>query len=323
MGIIVPIIFLVTGFLYSWISGDPDKTLGNPTMLAWTSMISGILLTLIGLGALNITTQDAQGNTKRAKHDFFYIPVIVWGLLLGGLSIYFFITKGGNATPDATTEAEGASSTTPPPPQWRYVNFYNPTADEITYVLADDTKDGLVSSEAVAPGAVTQLVVDEGSYLVTAYNSEKEALFSYPDKAFADDETKYKVCKDDKGSFYQRIVNPRTDDTKDYDEAWIVLDGKTQLLLVDVTSSIADEITAADVKKIDWATNIQEEYDPRDMIEPLYKLTGRKTVVNPGESFPVSITSTEKVYLLVPYSGKGDKTAVVNKAVMASWIQTH
>ncbi len=322
MGIIVPILFLVTGFLYSWISGDPDKTLGNTTMLAWASMISGILLTLIGLGARSGATQDAQGNTKRSKHDFFYIPVFVWGLLLGGLSIYFFVTKG-KASPIEPAASE-TSPTTPPTaqlPTSRTVNLYNPTNEALTYIVADDTKDGLVSREEVAPQSFAKIELDEGTYLFSAYNGKKETLFTFPDKAFASDEAKYTKHKDDKGSFYQRIVKPSTKENDDYDEAWIVLDGKTSLLLVNVTSACYEDVTEAELKKADWVSGIQEEYDGRDMIEPLYNQFMKDkmiSVVAPGDKLPTTVSKSDIVYLLVPFSGKGDKKAIVTQAVISA-----
>jgi hypothetical protein len=322
MGIIVPIIFLVTGFLYSWISGDPDKTLGNTTMLSWTSLIAGILLTVLGLGAHNMTTQDSEGNTKRSKHDFFYIPVFIWGLILCGFSIYFFVTKG-SATPVEPAATE-ASPTTPPEaelPTSRTVNLYNPTNEALTYIVADDTKDGLVSRAEVAPKSFANIELEEATYLFSAYNGKKETVFTFPDKAFAADEAKYTMHKDDKGSFYQRIVKPGTKENDDYDQAWIVLDGKTSLLLVNVTSACYKDVTENELKKADWVSGIQEEYDGRDMIEPLYNQFMKDkmiSVIAPGAKLPTTISKSDIVYLLVPFSGKGDKKAIVTQAVISA-----
>ena len=57
------------------------------------------------------------------------------------------------------------------------------------------------------------------------------------------------------------------------------------------------------------------------MMEPLFmQFLPDETikVVAPGEKLPTEIAENEVIYLLVPYAGKGDKNAVIAKAVLAA-----
>jgi hypothetical protein len=326
LGILVPIVFVITGLLVSWISGDPDTRLGNPSFLGWTALFSGIVIFLLGLGlAGGGDDKDEQGNPIKKKHDFFWIPVFVWGLVLGLSSIYFlgFAQKGD---PASTPVASNDSSQVSPPaaevatPSTRVVNFYNPTKDTLTYIVADEKGKGLIDKKKVAPNSYLSAELGKGDYLFSAYKG-KDATLNLPAEEFAGDESKYVLLKDDKGSFYQRILNPGTPENDDYDEAWLVLDGKTQLLLVNVSTACDPEVTKADVQGAKWAGSIQEEYDPRDLVEPLYKKFLKDEfikVVGPGQKLPTEIKENEVYYLLVPYAGKGDKNAAIVNAVVAA-----
>ena len=90
-GILVPILFVGSGLLMSIWYDNP--TLGNGPYLAWTSMISGILCLLLGLATLpGKTTDEETGQVvSKKKHDFFFLPIIVWAILLLGLGIYNMI----------------------------------------------------------------------------------------------------------------------------------------------------------------------------------------------------------------------------------------
>jgi hypothetical protein len=321
MGIVVPIVFFVTGWIVSfWFK---DTTLGNPDFIGWTSMYSAIVLALAGLAALGMSdTEDEAGNKVKKKHDFFFIPIIVWALVLGGLSLYLLVFSGKGKDEDTTEStvdldapAEVAEATT------RLVNFYNPTSAPLTFIIADDTKDGLIERTEIAPMATEQRELAEGTYLFSAFNAQKETTLAFPDRKYAGDAARYKMHEDEKGTFYQRIVNPMTVETDDYDEAWIVLDGKTNLLLVNVTSACDAEATEAGVQKADWAAGIQEEFEAIDMVEPLYNQFMKDKmiqVVGPGAKLPTEVGPKDIVYLLVPYAGKGDKNKVITQAVLAA-----
>ena len=289
MGIIVPIIFFVTGLLYSLISGDPDKRLGNTDMIAWTSMISGILLTLIGFGALGMTNKDAQGNEKRASHDFFFIPIIVWGVLLGILSIYmFFFTGKSEEEPEANPVADTVVDE-PEVARTRVVNFFNPSKDSLKYLVNDETGTGLVAKGTVGPNEYESVEIDEATYMFIARNMQDKSSFYLPSEEDAKDESKYKLYEDDKGKFYQRILKAATPEEADYDEVWFVLDGKTELLLVDANTASDSDVTRGDIRKTKWADKIVDQYKATDLMEPLYGQQPQKGTYNvkgPGDNLP-------------------------------------
>ncbi len=322
MGIIVPIIFLVTGFLYSWISGDPDKRLGNPDMLAWTSMISGILLTLIGLAALGMSSEDEQGNKKRAKHDFFFIPIVAWGGLLIVWCIYLFFFSGkSSAEPSPTGLVDKPAAPAIEVPHTRMVNFYNPTKDSLKYLVNDETGGGLIASGTVGPNSFASVEIEEATYMFIARNMQDKSSFFLPSEEDAEDESKYKLYEDDKGKFFQRILNPATPENDDYDEAWFVLDGKTELLLVDVNSAADSTVTRGDVRKTKWSDKVAHQYKATDIIEPVFGTRpkdGVISVIAPGKMLPFQKEKDEQVYLLVPYHGEKDKTKVITAAVEAA-----
>ncbi|MBK9452211.1 MAG: hypothetical protein IPN95_22875 [Bacteroidetes bacterium] len=322
MGIAVPIIFFLTGLIVKWVSGDPDTRIGNPNFIGWTSLFSGIVILLLGLALLG-SSEDENGNKVKKKHDFFWIPVFVWGLLLGVLSIYLLVIKGKGASNEPTSVISYDSTATAPEkvPTTRIVNFFNPTNDTLGFVIADDTKEGLIENGKVAPHSFEARELEKGTYMFVGFDTKGGNTLTLPDREFAGDEKKYRMHEDEKGSFYQRIVNAATKQTDDYDEAWLSLDGKSHLLVVNVTTACDPEVTEAAVKSADWAGSIQEENDARDMMEPLFmQFLPDETikVVAPGEKLPTEIAENEVIYLLVPYAGKGDKNAVIAKAVLAA-----
>lgn len=322
MGIAVPIVFFITGLIVSWVSGDPDTRIGNPRFIGWTSLFSGIVIFLLGLALLGGGT-DEQGNAVKKKHDFFWIPVFVWGLLLGGLSVYLLAFKGKASPAETTTSTDSVA--TPPvvkekTPTTRVVNFFNPTQDTLTYIVADETGDGLIEKKKVAPHSYVSTELSKGDYLFSAFKG-KQATLSLPPKELAGDASKYVLHEDKQGKFYQRILNPKTREDDDYDEAWLVLDGKTGFLLVNVSTACDPAVTQADVKGANWAGSIQEEHAGNDLVEPLYKKFLKDEfikVVGPGQPLPTEIAENEVYYLLVPYTGKGDKNAAIIQAVLAA-----
>jgi hypothetical protein len=322
MGIAVPIIVFLTGLLVSWISGDPDTRIGNPSFMGWTSLFSGIVILLLGLALLG-SSEDENGNKVKKKHDFFWIPVFVWGIALALLSIYLLVfqAKGSPATTSAVGSADSTTQVSEKLPTTRTVNFFNPTKDTLGFIIADDTKDGLIESTMVPPLSFASRTLEKGTYMFVGIDNKGGNTLILPDREFAGDKKKYRMHEDEKGSFYQRIVNPATKQTDDYDEAWISLDGKSDLLVVNVTTACDPEVTESAVKGADWAGSIQEENDARDMMEPMFlKFLPDETitVVAPGEKLPTEVAENEVIYLLVPYAGKGDKNAVIAKAVVAA-----
>jgi hypothetical protein len=329
MGIMVPITFIISCLLTGWISGDHDYTLGNSHMLGWGSLWTAIICLLMGVVALGGEAKDEQGNPVKKKHDFFWIPVIVWALIFGGLSLYLLVFAG-KSEPEPSTlsdilnapESSDADSTEEDFSNiMRVVNFYNPTDDSLTYIVADENGEGLIERATVAPRSFVSKEMTAGTYMFSAYNQAKETTLSLPAKEDAGDEKRYRKYKDDKGSFYQRILDAQTEDTDDYDEAWLVLDGETDLLVVNITEACDPDYTLAMMKEGDWADAIQEELDTRDLVEPLFKsyFEGKRlSVLAPGAKIPTDIEADQVICLLVPYRGEKSKDAVIEKAVKAA-----
>jgi hypothetical protein len=300
LGIVVPIIFFITAWIVSYWYDSGETTLGNSSYIGWTALFAGIVVLLIGLGLMGGSSDEEDG--PRKKHDFFYLPVFAWGLLLGALSLYLLVFAGKPATEDATTSDSENSVVEEVIPTTRMVNFYNPTSEILTYIVADDVGDGLISREKVEPMSFKSLELKKGTYLFTAFNGAKETtLLLPPDKEIASDTTKYTMHKDDKGPFFQRILNPATKETDDYDAAWLVLNGTQDMLLLNVTAVCNESITKEDIFAINWEDEIQERYDARDLIEPLFKQFKKGMqikVVEPGQKIPSKIAEDEVYYFL-------------------------
>lgn len=92
-GILVPIIFFAIAFIVSFfVTG---KTIfGNTTLMSWSCLISGLLLLLIGFASLPEKNNNGVQRTLLSlfnRDTFFFIPIIVWGVLCTSLGIFLFI----------------------------------------------------------------------------------------------------------------------------------------------------------------------------------------------------------------------------------------
>lgn len=322
-GIIVPIVFFVTGWIVSFWFGEGETTLGNASFIGWTSLYSGIVVLLIGL-VLKAGGSSEDGEPK-GKHDFFYIPVFIWGILLGGLSLYLLVFTG-KAAP--TTDPEPITENQEIVEQFeddtkRMVNLYNPTDKPLTYIVADDTRDGLISREEVAPNSFRKLELDEGTYLFSAYDEAKETTLEMPlTREIANDKSKYKLVEaaDNGESIIQRILNPRTKETDDYDEAWLMLDGKTKMLVVKAEKACVSAITKEDIAAVNWEEEVFETFDGSDLVEPLYNKFYKDkqiTVILPGEKLNAECKEDHVYFILVPFSSGNQKSAI-EKAIIAA-----
>lgn len=309
-GILVPIIFLISGWIVSyWFE---DTRLGNPVFMGWTAFYAGIFNFVTGLGLMGMSDDNDNHNIEpgevpvKKKHDFFWIPVIVWGLLFGGWSAYLLI--GGESQPktsdieyyDNEDDENDAFGTK------RVINYYNPTEDSMSYFIQD--RADFLESEYVGPLSFESKKYSEDTYLIAGFDHMDEIQLSLSDEDFVEDEDKYTIVEveNDDGTtsrVYHRIVNPETRDKNDYDESWIVLTGTHDLILVDVSMTCSDTITKGTIWDMNWMNNVEERYDGRDMIEPLYKKDPKGktfTVMGPGERIPVKIGKKEIVYALIP-----------------------
>lgn len=325
-GIIVPILVFICAMCYTWISGDPDGTLGNVNTWRWATVISGPLLLLIGLG-LFMPDEDAQGNKVRKKHDFFWIPVFVWGIILCVACVYFWFFTGKADAQPAPADASGTVSDSTSVEEEerrlpRIVHIYNPSAtDSMSYLVSDNTETQTNEEGMLAPLQSMSLELPSGnSYLFGGFNAQGDIVLSLPADKQDVDTSLYVVVEGKEGNFYQRIVGKATPEQDDNDDAWLVLDGKTKMLLVNVSTACEQGVAKDAILKAKWTASIQEEYDANELIEPLYgKYQENKMirVYGPGDDLPTNAKESDLIYLLIPYHGEKDKNAHIAKTIIA------
>jgi hypothetical protein len=94
-GITVPIILFICAWITThWFEGTEvvGKALANSSFLAWTFLWSGLAILLQAAVIVGMRPADRTvgANRPKAHHDFFWIPVWLWGVLFTSLSIWFF-----------------------------------------------------------------------------------------------------------------------------------------------------------------------------------------------------------------------------------------
>jgi hypothetical protein len=96
-GISVPIIlFLCARITTHWFEGAEivGKALSNASFLACTFLWSGLITLLQALVIVGMRLADRTlgANPPKTHHDFFWIPVWLWGVIFIVLSGWFFIS---------------------------------------------------------------------------------------------------------------------------------------------------------------------------------------------------------------------------------------
>jgi len=310
IGLIVPIMYFLVAWIVSFWYDKADTKIVNTGFMGWTSLIAGIIILLIGLATFNShKNTNEQGKPVGKKHDFFYIPILYWGIFFTLLSIYLLVFTEKKPSPEEMTVEI-------PEPTDRILCLYNPSAEPLTYIIADETGQGLIERETVEPGKYVKTTLNAQTYLFSAYNENSETTLLLPDREDAGDTTKYILYEDEKGLFYQRILRPATKTHSDYDEAWLVLDGKHHLVLVDVTNVCSGKLNTEDVNDFDWEKRIEEIFDAKDLIEPLYQVEKKGKSINiiaPGDKLPSDTEPGQIIYMLIPFNGeKPDNTFIAN-----------
>ncbi len=238
----------------------------------------------------------------KGRHTFFYIPVFYWGLLTAGLCIYFFVSGGiGNPKKRSNDSYVSTSKKEEEKPK-RIINFLNPTADTLYCYIGEP--GGNERKEKIGPNTYSSLEVDPGEYLFGAFDLDNNLVYSHADE-YEKDQSKYHRVKEKDGKvFYYRIVSSPTPEKTDYDEAWYVMDGKKQLIMIDVTDICFADRTKKDITGVNWRDHIVEEYDPGDLIEPLAGSGSQTncTVLNLGEDIPTRAKSGKLVYWMTSFS---------------------
>jgi len=333
MGIIVPIIFLITGWIVSyWFD---DTRLGNTIFLGWTAFYTGIIVTVLGLGA---NTTDIDGETgkvlPKAKHDFFFIPILLWGLFLLGLGIYW-IWLSPVPSDEYNSEFDSLSNIEELLEEmddldteylsWRYVNVYNGTTDTVSYTFYSDIRGDEPHEGSLEGKKFDQIKVKEGNYCVQSTGQNGELILNQNDMINADlfKEKRRNWIKEEvrrSGEYiYKRKVGPYTYDSKDYDEAWICIDSIHNFVLIDIKAACEIGMEEEDFEYIDWERRIIEWYDGRDLIEPLYNADRRGMtikIIGPWLRIPITAKNNEKIYAIISY----EKDEVVDQEFLQKRI---
>lgn len=278
-GITVPIFLLISG----WITGYwfEDTRLGNYPFIGWTLLWAGIILTFQGAAVWGGGKPDPETGEIHIKkgHDFFWIPVLLWGLGFIGLSIWLI-----NKTPDksfgSTDYSQNTELTTEP--EVRMLNFYNPYEDSVDVELVNaKTKESVI--EATIPPFSTRY---------------KE--FEYK---------RYDLYVDGEESRITVKAAPKTD-KDDYQGLWYIVGGGADMVLVDVTEACDKKITRGELRAIDWTDRIVKRYDGKQLIEPLMASTQKKkmTIYGVGDKLPLKHRKKEHVFSLIVVDKDADPT---------------
>lgn len=303
MGLSVVIIPIVVGFIASFFyDGMETKIFGNTDYLSLVLLISGILLILVGLGTWKgEIVEDVGVPAYRKKHDLFWIPILFWGLLYFGISIYllFFYTPSDNITHYDDYDEPYQTFT-------RTINIYNPSKDSLQFIVQDEVGGRkILFNEVMPPNTVKAYQFDGGTYMFHSWTPQGEKISGFMPKELVEDTTKFKMHTDDLGSFYQRKLYTATSSHLDYDEAWIMVDGETNLALIDINKIVGEKINKDKISDLN-EINIVALHRGDDLIDLVvgnsYK-DGKSIVVSPADDLKPRKSEKDKYYALIPYFG--------------------
>lgn len=305
-GIMVPITIFISAWLTSY--RFEDVKLSNGSYMAWVLLWAGIVLTLLGLLLFPIQKDpETQQRKYVGGHDFFWVPMIAWGIGLLAFSTFLFVKPAPEdkyASYRTEIEALTNSDTLEPVLSYdeflmseeshkmasgltysknprdlkdnqREVKLFNPTksAVNISIVSKEDPENNSVDGEVPSLG-VTFIALDEGNYTISYPNYSKEVF----------------------------IKASQTTDSYDTDALWLILGKGTDLLLVDVTETAYEKITSDELTETDWSEMVVERYSGTDFIEVNMKREFEKLfyIRDPYYSLPIKHSEAEKLYSLIP-----------------------
>jgi hypothetical protein len=304
IGILVPIIFFLSFFIARQF--HEDLSFQNKAFVGLTFLIAAGISLVLGIFTFPRKKVDpVSGQVTRIKrHDFFYIPIIVWALLYGAVAAFFLLSdsslfKPGVAKMERLTEKDMESRSRF---DWRTVNFYNPTDDSISYGYASANDEEVYGEGWVLPGQVVSEALPADAYIFVTSDKKGKPLYSHiPSKENAANPSKYEVIPDSDipgKNHYLRILKGATDDLMDYDDAWLVMDPTYNYLLLDLKDLYRKgENPEERIEKVDWENNIYGKYAGDDIIEPYAKPVFRDKelllavveVLLPGQALPKNV----------------------------------
>jgi len=288
-----------------------DTRVGNAPYTGWVLFYAAIATALhaLALVAIRNAPPDADANPNDPDpdaeppapiwhHSLFFIPVVIWPLIFGGLSAYNLIGSDGGSDHETTQPVVTAPKK--PVVQERSINFLNSSEDTIYYVIS--SPGGVYEKTKVLPYEYITRTCEPGKYIITALNTAGEEIYSFPSSEVTADKSKCVKAKnrDDKMAFH-RIIGEGTKSEADCDDIWVIMSGARDQGLVDITAVCSGTITKSEVEKIDWSTKIEQTYDGRDIIEPLYEKdpgNGTYTVLPTGDDFPTKAGKKERIFAL-------------------------
>ena len=276
-GLIVPIVAAIC----AWIVGYwfDDHSVGNKSYSGWVSFYTAIVLLLPGLAMLGGTPEE--DGTKK-KHDFFFIPVLFWALIFGGLSVFCLFTRDSEPDENTASAVQTGEETQPEKEKlYRTVNFLNSSEDTLVCVIKTDDRSEKITVEPKSWKPM-ELLVDSYTFVINDMAGANRATFTTGP-----------------------LGNP-SGSKVDYESGWIQMDnGGHKLLLINVMPMMPADFTSSDLKKYDWTTYVIEEFDGRSFMEPKVPKgeTYNSRVLEPGDFLPSKLGTDETCYALITVPG--------------------
>jgi hypothetical protein len=296
-----------------WIVGNwyKNHSDSNPAYVGW-SLFYAALVTLIhalilikgrygtfeGNSSAPVEEQEQEQASRESiwSHSLFFIPVVIWPFILGGFSGYKLLA-------DEKKDKDVSHYTAPPKkPVVERRNFHmlNPTNDTLVFRISGPK--GVFEKKSVSPHSYVTTEYFPGAYRITGFD-HGDIINIFPSDELTSDKNKCVNVKNNVGDrLFYRIVKEATPSPDDYDDIWVVLGGKHNMLLVDVSEICSANRNEKLIRSIDWTKHIEQTYDGHDLVEPLYGKDPGKgiyTMLGTGGDIPLKLKRNERVFALL------------------------
>ncbi|UKN03384.1 hypothetical protein K6119_07625 [Paracrocinitomix mangrovi] len=290
-GIIVPIFVFISGWIVS--SRFEDTRLGNPHFMGWTLLWAGIALTLIGLALWQMTKAPDDENKSlepgeiptKSRHDFFWIPVWIWGVGLTALSIYLIFSGGSDEETTISQEKDEYFFGE------KMLHFHNNQDDTVQVVVFDD-ENGLFMDEEIPPLHSRFLEYPGGKYTVKCQG-------------------KTTIVK---------VHGAQTEGDNEIEEIYFLTDNKYDLLLVNVTNACRRDINQNQLEEIDWTSKVVKRINaaPYYEVEAKTSKFSEMVVFSPTIPLPLELEEGQEAfaYITIP-AGSDIEETYLDSAVIS------
>ncbi len=203
----------------------------------------------------------------KRRHDFFWIPVWIWGIIMICLGTY--MTSGSEVEEETEIAAdipeiiyEGE----------RKVEFFNPT-DDTVHVSVKNMSQETVMNDSIPPLYMRWKVLDAGEYQVTHSLGSEKII----------------------------VHGSETKENEAYDDGWYVVGGEHDLILLYVNDATRGDIVRSDIRKINWIEKVMKRYKGSSYVIPTLKPKDNYfySVYGPGINLPLEVLENEKIYSLI------------------------